>query len=85
MIHFEYKKSRRVVSTVVQKEEYTKTFLKVDMGTVTTKDMVEAEVDPTLVSIVEKLVMCQGFVPNCAFFVHTSTVPSMSPKIVLAY
>jgi len=53
------------------------------MGTIATEDMAEGEVDPPLVSIVEKLVMYQGFVPNHTCFLHTATVSSMSQRTVL--
>jgi hypothetical protein len=42
---------------MVLKEEDTKVVLEVDMGMVMDKDMKKGEVDPPLVSIVEKLVM----------------------------
>jgi hypothetical protein len=46
----------------------------VDMGMVVAEDMVEGEANPPLVSIVDKLVMYQGFVPNHMCFVHTDIV-----------
>jgi hypothetical protein len=61
---FWYKKNKRVVIMVVLREVDTKEVLEVDMGMVVDEDMEEGEVDPPLVSIVEKLVMYQGFVPN---------------------
>jgi hypothetical protein len=45
--------------------------------------MMEGEEDPPLVSIVDKLVMYQVFIWKYKWFIHTSTVPSMWPKIVL--
>jgi hypothetical protein len=59
-----YKKNKRVVIMVVLREVDTKEVPEVDMGVVTDEDMEEGEVDPPLVSIVERLVMYQGFVPN---------------------
>jgi hypothetical protein len=38
---------------------------------------------PSLVSIVDKLVMYQGFVPNHMFFVHSNIVLNMSQRNVL--
>jgi hypothetical protein len=81
-MHSSYRKSRRVMSTIVLKEEDTKVVLEVDMDMVRMEDTAEGEVDPPLVSIVEKLVMYQGFVTNRECFVHTTTILSMSLKTV---
>jgi hypothetical protein len=68
---------------VVLKEEITKLVLWVDMAIVVDKDMEEGEADSPLVSIMEKLVMSQGFVPNHTCFVHIAIVSSMSPNTIL--
>jgi hypothetical protein len=67
----------------VLKEAYTKEVPKLDMVIVMVEDMVDGEVDPPLVSIVEKLVIYQGFVPNHTCFVHIYTISSMSPKTIV--
>jgi hypothetical protein len=58
----------------------TKVVSEVDMGMVVVKDMVEGEVDPPIVSIVEKSFMYQCFLPNNVYFLHTSIVLRMSSK-----
>jgi hypothetical protein len=50
---------------VVLREEDTKEVPEEDMDVVMDEDMEEGEEDPPLVSIVERLVMYQGFAPNC--------------------
>jgi hypothetical protein len=67
-IHFGYRKRRRVVIVAVLKEANTKEVLEVVMGLVATEDMVEGEVNPPLVLIVDKLVIFQGLVPKCTCF-----------------
>jgi hypothetical protein len=67
-----------VVIVVVLKDEDTKDVPKVDMGMVTIEDMAEGEVNPPLSSTVDKLAMCQGFLPNHMCFVHTTTILNMS-------
>jgi hypothetical protein len=81
-MHFKYRKSRRVVSVAVLKEADSKALPEVDMSAIAAEDIVEGEVDPPLISNVEKLVMYQGFVQNRVCFVHIATIPSMSPKTI---
>jgi hypothetical protein len=64
VMHSRYKKNIRVVSVVVMRVTDTKGVQEVDIGMVMIEDMAEGEVDPTLVSIVDKLVMYNGFVLN---------------------
>jgi hypothetical protein len=81
-MHFGYKKKKRVVIMVVLREADTKEVPEVDMCVVADEDMEEGEEDPPLVSIVERLVMYQGFVPNHACFVHIVIALSMSQRTV---
>jgi len=52
------------------------------MDAVVDKDMEKGEVGPLFSLNVERLVMCQGFVPNHVLFVGTNTTLSMSQKTV---
>jgi hypothetical protein len=63
-MHYRHRRNIRVVIMEVLKEEDTKEVPKEDMGVVAAKDMGQGEVDLSLVSIVEKLAMYQGFVLN---------------------
>jgi hypothetical protein len=97
MMHFEYMKNIRVVIIVVLKYAVTKEAPWEDMGVVMAKDMDEGEdmgaiavedMDEgeaclPLVSIVEKLVMYHGFVPNRTCLVHTDTILNISQRNVL--
>jgi hypothetical protein len=73
-------KSKRVVIMAVLKEVDTKAVLVVDMGAVATEDIVEGEVDPPSISIMEKLIMYHGFVPNHVCFMHTTTIMNLSQR-----
>jgi hypothetical protein len=82
-MHSGYNKRRRVVSVEVKKEVDIKDIVEVDTGAFVTKDMVEEEIDPPLVLIIENLVMYQGFLPNHTCVAHTTIVPSMSLKTIV--
>jgi hypothetical protein len=59
-------KNRRVMILAMLRDANNKEIPEVDMGVFVDDNMVEGKVDPPLASILEKLVMYQGFVPNCA-------------------
>jgi hypothetical protein len=56
-MHSRYKRIKSVVSTVVPTKEDIKEHLEVDMGMITTADMVEEVVDTPHVSIAVRLIM----------------------------
>jgi hypothetical protein len=83
-MHSRYRKNTRWVIVAMLKEVGTKEVPMVDMGALEIEYMAEGEVGPRLVSIVDKSVMYQGFVPNRTCFVHTTIVLSMSSKTILS-
>jgi hypothetical protein len=77
MMHSGSNRRRKVVSAVVHKETYTKEDPEVDMGMVTTTDIVEEAVDFPSVLIAVRLVMSLNFAPSCVCFVSIFIVLNM--------
>jgi hypothetical protein len=84
-MHSGYKKNIRVVIMVVLREEDTKEVPEEDMGVVMDEDMEEGEEDPPLVSIVERLVMYQGFCTKPCVLCAYCYSPSMSQRTIPTY
>jgi hypothetical protein len=76
-MHSRYKRRKRVVRIVVPTEVDIKEELDMDMGVVTTMDMVEEAVDPPHVSIAVRLVMSHDFALNRMSFMHIVIVLNM--------
>jgi hypothetical protein len=81
-MHSKYKRNKGVVMMVVLREVDIREVLEADMDVVTTKDMEEGEEDPPLSLIMDKLSMCQYFVPNHMLFVGIIIVLIKSQNIV---
>jgi hypothetical protein len=85
MMYSGYKKNKRVVIVAVLREVDTKEVPEVAIDAVVDEDMEEGEADHPLALTMERLVMCQGSILNCAFFVGTVIASSMSQNTIPTY